>query len=269
MPRFISKPFVMSQQLKISIVQTVLSWEAPAENRNRLDALIQPLAGQTDLVVLPEMFTSGFTMNPEKVAEKMDGPTVQWMKAKAAALNAAIAGSLVIGENGHFFNRLVWVNPDGYTRHYDKRHLFTLAGEHKSYLAGRERLIVEYKGWKVCPMICYDLRFPVWARNDVDYDLLFFVANWPTPRIHHWDQLLVGRAIENQSFVIGVNRVGEDNNGHQYCGHSSIIDFNGTPIVRIHDQEAVFSATLSKQALLEFRKKLAFLPDRDSFEIHG
>lgn len=269
MPRFIFKPAVMQQHLRVTIVQSVLEWETPAENRKRMGTHLQGLAGKTDVILLPEMFTSGFTMHPENVAETMDGPTVNWMKSVAYEMDAALAGSLVIQEGIHYYNRLVWVDPDGATHHYNKRHLFTLAGEHKPYQPGTERLIVEYRGWKICPMICYDLRFPVWARNDVDYDLLLFLANWPTPRIHHWDQLLIGRAIENQCYVVGVNRVGTDNNGHQYCGHSAIVDFNGTPIVSIHDQEAVFTATLSKTAMLNYRRKFAFLPDRDTFQLHN
>ncbi len=269
MPRFIFNPSAMSQKLKVSIVQTSLAWEAPEENRKKMDLLLEGLSGVSDLVLLPEMFTSGFTMNPETVAEKMDGVTVSWMKAAARKTNAAVAGSLAIEENGQYFNRLVWANPDGKTFHYNKRHLFTLAGEHKPYQPGKERLIVEYKGWRICPMICYDLRFPVWARNDVDYDLLLFLANWPTPRVRHWDQLLIGRAIENQCYVVGVNRIGEDNNGHSYCGHSAVVDYNGTPLVRIHDQEAVFTASLSRDDLLDYRKILAFLPDRDSFELYS
>ncbi len=258
----------MSQGLRVSFIQTALQWESPEENRSHFEALTEQLNGKTDLVILPEMYTSGFTMNPNKVAEPMDGPSVRWMKTTAKRLNAALTGSLVIAEAGHFFNRLIWVNPDGTTSHYDKRHLFTLAGEHKHYQPGRQRLVHEYRGWKICPLICYDLRFPVWARNDVDYDLLLFVANWPSPRVHHWDQLLIARAIENQCFVVGVNRIGEDGKGHPHCGHSAIIDYNGTTLVKIHDQEAVFTALLSKEDLLKYRQKFAFLPDKDDFEIH-
>lgn len=257
----------MSTILRVSLVQSVLYWENSEANKAALTNYIEQLKGQTDLIILPEMFTSGFTMAPQKVAETMSGSTVYWMKSKAAQLNAAIVGSLVIEEGGNYYNRLLWVNPDGTIFHYDKRHLFTLAGEHKSYTSGKRRLIVEYKGWKICPLICYDLRFPVWSRNDVEYDMLVFVANWPTPRIHHWDHLLIGRAIENQCYTLGVNRVGEDKNGLQYCGHSAIVDFNGKLLIRISNQEAVFTAKLSKNDLLAFRQKLPFLEDRDAFHI--
>lgn len=257
----------MTTNLRVTIVQASLHWEAPAENLQKFSTLLEPISGKTDLILLPEMFTSGFTMAPEKVAESMNGPSVKWMLKWAEKSGAALAGSLVIEEKGDYFNRLIWANPDGTIHHYDKKHLFTLAGENKSYQPGDKRLIVDYKGWKICPMICYDLRFPVWARNDQEYDLLFFVANWPSPRVHHWDHLLMGRAIENQSYVIGVNRCGGDNNRHHYSGHSSIVDYNGEVLIKISDQEAVFTASLSKKALADFRKRLNFLSDRDRFQI--
>jgi len=253
--------------MKIALLQTVQFWENPNENRTYLQEKINSISQYVDLIVLPEMCTSGFTMNPKNVAEKMDGETISWLKETAKTKNCAITGSLVIEENGNYFNRLVFVFPNGSIQFYNKRHLFTLAGEDQVYTAGTEKLIVEYKGFKICPLICYDLRFPVFSRNTEDYDVLIYVANWPKPRINAWDILLKARAVENMSYVIGVNRVGLDGNNHEYVGHSQAIDFLGNYIQKPLETEEIFIVELDKEKLLETRSKLAFLNDKDSFEI--
>jgi predicted amidohydrolase len=221
-----------------------------------------------DIILLPEMFTSGFTMNPTKVAESMQGETVAWMKESASKKQAAITGSLVVEENGFYYNRLLFVHPDGVVESYDKRHTFTLAGENEVYSAGTQKLIVNYKGWKICPLICYDLRFPVWARNVENYDVLIYVANWPKVRIAAWDALLKARAIENMSYCIGVNRVGLDGNNHEYSGHSAAYDVLGKRLDTIPtDKEAIEIVTLNKKDLEIYRMKLNFLEDRDEFSL--
>jgi len=253
--------------MKIALIQTSLIWENPLENRSHLAQKITGFMEEVDLIVLPEMFSSGFTMNPETVAEKMDGETVLWLRHLAKAKNCAITGSLVIEENGSYYNRLVFVYPTGELKWYDKRHLFTLSGEHLHYTAGTERLIVDYKGFKICPLICYDLRFPVFSRNDADYDLLIYVANWPKPRINAWDILLKARAVENMCYTIGVNRVGSDHNRHDYVGHSQVVDFLGDYVLEPQEADAVFIVELDKAKQMETRNKLNFLNDRDSFKI--
>jgi omega-amidase len=229
-----------------------------------------PLVGHTDLVVLPEMFTTGFSMNAAPLAEPLSGPTVTWMQDQALRLQAVLTGSFICLENGAYLNRLIWVFPDGQFRYYDKRHRFSLAGEDKTYTAGVEKLIVEWKGWRVCPLICYDLRFPVWTRRTTkeDYDLLIFVANWPARRAHHWRALLDARAIENQSYVAGVNIAGNDGNGYAYNGDSCVIDFAGQIICRISGQEGAFTAELSLEELQEYRRQFPFSSDADVFELH-
>jgi predicted amidohydrolase len=253
--------------MKIALIQTTLIWENPNENRSLLQCKINAISQYIDLIVLPEMFTSGFTMNPKNVAETMQGETILWLKDVAKTKNCAITGSLVIEENENYFNRLVFVFPNGEIEYYDKRHLFTLAGEDKVYTSGTEKLIVEYKGFKICPLICYDLRFPVFSRNVEEYDVLIYVANWPKLRVNAWDILLKARAIENMSYVIGVNRIGMDDNNHEYVGHSKAIDFLGNHIVEPYETEDIFIVELSKEKMLETRSKLAFLNDKDEFEI--
>lgn len=220
-----------------------------------------------DIIVLPEMFASGFTMNPQAVAEKMDGETVSWIQHLAKAKDCAITGSLVIEEDGKYYNRLLFVYPTGEIKWYDKRHLFTLAGEDKFYTAGTDKLIIEYKGFKICPLVCYDLRFPVFSRNTEDYDLLIYVANWPKLRVNAWDILLKARAVENMCYTIGVNRIGTDANNHEYVGHSQTIDYLGNYILEPQEADGVFIVELDKEKLLETRSKLAFLKDRDTFKI--
>ncbi len=257
--------------MRVTIVQVQLIWESPQANRERFAALMAPLAGQTDLIVLPEMFTTGFSMHPEQHAEAFEGPTLSWMAEQAARLGCAIAGSIMCQTNDGYANRFVWMMPDGLYHTYDKRHLFTLAGEHEHFQAGREKCLIEYMGHRICPLICYDLRFPVWSRNTVKnpYDMLIYVANWPMRRAHHWKSLLLARAIENQSFVIGVNIVGTDGNGLEYSGDSAIIDFSGQLIGQISMQEGVFTAELSFSKQKEYRNQLPFLQDADFFALEN
>jgi omega-amidase len=251
--------------MKLALIQSSLFWENPIANRNHFGEKINAIFEEVDLIVLPEMFATGFTMNPEIVSETMEGETIQWMQSFAKAKNSAITGSIVIKENDNFYNRLVFVFPSGEIEFYDKRHLFTLAGEDKIYTAGHNKLIVEYKGWKICPLICYDLRFPVFARNVEEYDVLIYVANWPKTRINAWNTLLKARAIENMSYTIGVNRIGEDDNGFQYNGHSQVVDFFGDYILEPKEDKGVFIVELNKAELLLARKKFNFLNDQDSF----
>lgn len=253
--------------MKVALIQSPLVWEKPAANRNHIEEKINALSEQVDLIVLPEMFSTGFTMNPEVVFETMQGETILWLQSLAKTKKSAITGSLVIKENDNFYNRLVFVFPSGEYHFYDKRHLFTLAGEDKIYTSGQEKLIIEYKGWKICPLVCYDLRFPVFSRNVENYDLLIYVANWPEIRINAWDSLLKARAIENMSYVIGVNRIGIDNNRLEYNGHSQSIDFLGNYLIEPQANEEVYITTLHREKLLESREKFDFLNDRDSFKV--
>ncbi|MCR5861265.1 amidohydrolase [Flavobacterium sp. J372] len=252
--------------MKISLIQTALAWENPVENKNHFTQLIDTIH-ETDLIILPEMFSTGFTMNAAAVAEPMDSETVTWMKQLSAEKNCAVTGSVVIEEDGKYYNRLLFVEPGGTIRTYDKRHLFTLAGENKTYTKGVNRTIIEYRGWKICPLVCYDLRFPVFSRNTEDYDLLLYVANWPEPRIAAWDVLLKARAIENMCYVAGVNRIGQDNNGHNYPGHSVVIDYLGHALGEAHEEEMVLTIVLRKDLLNDTREKFGFLNDRDSFNL--
>lgn len=252
--------------MKIALIQIPLVWEDPKLNRAYIEQKINTLEADTDLVVLPEMFTTGFTMQPERVAETMQGETIVWMQSLAKAKNCAITGSLVIIEEGNYYNRLLFVFPSGEIHYYNKRHLFTLAGEDKSYTKGSQKLIIEYRGWKICPLICYDLRFPVFARNVEQYDLLLYIANWPTIRIQAWDTLLKARAVENMSYTIGVNRVGKDEKDYDYSGHSQVVDFLGNYAIVPQETEGVFYAQLDKEALLQTRAKLGFLNDQDTFD---
>src|SRR6187431_1747368 len=253
--------------MKIALIQSSLFWENPEKNREKLEEKINAFSENVDLIVLPEMFTTGFTMNPDAVFEAMEGETILWLQSLAKAKNSAITGSLVIKENDNFYNRLLFVFPSGEIQFYDKRHLFTLAGEDKVYTSGNKKLIVEYKGWKICPLICYDLRFPVFARNAEQYDVLIYVANWPEIRIKAWDALLKARAIENVSYAIGVNRIGEDGNKFEHNGHSQAVDFMGDYLMEPVETEGVFIIELNKAELLLARKKFAFLSDQDSFSL--
>lgn len=258
------------QYLKTAIIQTDLVWLNAEKNLQQILEKINHIKEEVDLIVLPEMFTTGFSMHPQEVAETMQGNTVKWMQRIAAGKNIAIAGSVIISENRKYYNRFLFVHPTGEVNYYDKKHLFTLAGEHKIYTSGNEKLIVNYKGWKICPLVCYDLRFPVWARNAEDYDVLIYVANWPKPRITAWDTLLKARAIENMCYTIGVNRVGKDANKLQYSGHSAIYDCLGEKLTEITpNKEEVALITLDKNHLDIVRKKLNFLSDKDVFKIEN
>lgn len=258
----------MDDTLSVTIIQADLAWEDAAANRHLFSEKISKILEGTDLIILPEMFTTGFSMNAEKLSEKTDGTTLGWMISEAKKYRTAITGSIIVNENGNFYNRLYFVKPDGIFEHYDKKHTFTLAGEHKIYASGNKRILVEYKGWKICPLICYDLRFPVWARNTDAYDVLIYVANWPDKRVNAWDALLKARAIENMSYCIGLNRTGFDGNDHKYTGHSAIYDVLGNQISNT-DFEAEFTQTiiLEKSHIFQNREHLQFLKDRDNFNL--
>ncbi len=256
------------KNLRVTLIQSQIHWEKKPANLQTFGQKLVPLAGQTDLVVLPEMFTTGFSMNAPALAETMQGPTVQWLAEQAAALGAVVTGSFIAEDKGRFFNRLVWMQPDGTYALYDKRHLFTYAQEHHHYSPGTTPLIVEWMGWKIMPLICYDLRFPVWSRNVQNYDLLLYVANFPERRRHAWTSLLTARAIENLAYVIGVNRVGKDGNDIYYSGDSTLLDYAGQALYSVSHVEDVFTITLSMQNLQEFRQRFAFLNDRDAFTLH-
>jgi predicted amidohydrolase len=259
--------FSENSTMKIALIQTHLIWENPLENRSHLAQKITGFMEDVDLIVLPEMFSTGFTMHPESVAETMKGETVTWLQHFAKAKNCAITGSLVIKEKGNYYNRLIFVFPDGKIQQYDKRHLFTLAGEDTKFTAGKSKLIVEYKGWKICPLICYDLRFPVFSRNQNDCDLLLYVANWPNMRANAWNALLKARAIENMSYTIGVNRIGADENGNTYFGDSQVVDSMGNYSMNPQQSEGVFIVELDKKSQDLNRKKFGFLNDADQFEL--
>ena len=261
--------------LRISLVQGATRWHDPAGNRAYYAELIAPLANETDLVILPETFTSGFSNDAIDKAEDMDGPTVAWIREQAAVLDAAVTGSVQLRTDEGVFNRLLWVTPDGGLQHYDKRHLFRYAGEHKRYAAGDKRLTVEWKGWRINPLVCYDLRFPVYSRNryDVeregqpDFDLQIFVANWPAARAHAWKTLLRARAIENLCYVAAVNRVGEDGNGLEYSGDSALIDFLGQPLMETTGEEGVVNSVASAAGLAAYRERFPAMLDGDAFSL--
>jgi len=251
--------------LKITLIQASMVWENKAANLEHFSRLIWQI-GETNIILLPEMFTTGFTMNAEKMGETMDGETVCWMKQMAKEKNAAIAGSAIISDNDQTLNRLLWAAPDGDVQFYDKRHLFSMGNEHLNFSRGYRKLIVEYKGWRICPLICYDLRFPVWSRNAENYDLLVYAANWPASRRLVWENLLVARAIENQAYCIGVNRTGADGMGVSYSGGSALVDPKGVASF-LGENEEIRAFEISRSFLNEFRKKFPVLSDRDSFEI--
>ncbi|TPG38752.1 amidohydrolase [Flavobacterium pectinovorum] len=253
--------------MKIALIQSDLYWEDASKNKKNFETIINQIDSDINLIVLPEMFSTGFTMNASEVAETMQGETVHWMQSMAKQKNCALTGSLIITENGNYYNRMLFIFPSGEMQHYDKRHLFSLAGENKFYTAGTQKVIVDYLGWKICLQICYDLRFPVFVRNVENYDLLLYVANWPKVRTNAWDSLLKARAIENLSYVVGVNRIGLDANNYEHIGHSQVVDFLGNYILQPQETENVFVVELDKNVMLETRKKLDFLSDKDVFSI--
>jgi predicted amidohydrolase len=258
----------MQKELKIALIQADLVWENPKQNRINFTKKIDGISEAIDLVILPEMFTTGFTMNAAEIAETMEGDTILWMKDLALKKDTAIMGSVVITEENKFYNRLLFVEPSGKVKCYDKRHTFTLVGEDKIYTAGKEKVIIDYEGWKICTLICYDLRFPVWARNTEDYDVLTYVANWPKPRVSAWDTLLKARSIENMCYTIGVNRVGVDGVNSTYSGHSAVYDVLGNDMTSfVPNKEHIEIVTLEKRHIEAYRNKLKFLNDKDSFNI--
>lgn len=259
----------MNAHLRVTVIQTALAWHDPEANRRRLATHLRGLAGHTDLVVLPEMFSTGFTMAAEALAETMDGPTVGWMREEAAALGCVITGSLIVREDGRHFNRLVWARPDGSLAHYDKRHLFRMAKEQEHYAPGARRIVVEIKGWRVCPLVCYDLRFPVWSRNRGDYDALVYVANWPARRAQAWSALLRARAIENLSYVVGVNRIGTDGNGASYAGDSVVLDFLGQSLSSEGGGDRVETTVLGLESLQAWRENFPAHLDADEFVLES
>ncbi|MEJ1221270.1 amidohydrolase [Sediminicola sp. 1XM1-17] len=254
----------MKEELKVALIQSFLVWENPQANRSAFGEKIKELTKKVDLIVLPEMFHSGFTMTPDHLDRTEGQKSLEWMLQIAQQEETAIVGSIPFYEGEAYFNRLFFVEPNGNYHSYDKRHTFTLAGESEVYQAGTERLVLEYKGFKICPLICYDLRFPVWARNTVDYDVLLYVANWPKTRIYAWDTLLAARAIENMAYCIGVNRIGTDAGGYEYPGHSAVYDSLGKRLAFSKDDTIIY-ATLHKDHLDDTRGKLKFLQDRDRF----
>lgn len=283
--------------LTITTIQSSLHWEDKTANLQMLGEKINSIQEKTEVVILPEMFSTGFSMKPEILAEKMDGPTVAWMKKTAADKRIVLTGSVIIEEEGHYYNRLIWMLPNGQYGYYDKRHLFAYAGEHEHYSPGQKRLIASVKGWKINLLVCYDLRFPVWSRQQVtsttlsdlakpfdsaqgqapaqgvpgtvEYDLLVYVANWPERRNHAWKTLLQARAIENQCFVAGVNRVGNDGNNIYHSGDSMVVNAMGEVLYTKAHEEEIFTITLQKDVLDETRAKLPFLKDADGFIIQS
>jgi predicted amidohydrolase len=256
------------QNLRLTIIQPDIHWHSVSDNITNIESLTQGLNGRSDLIILPEMFSTGFTMDTEKFAEEMDGETVSAMRRWSTVLNAHVAGSIIIRENGRFFNRVIVTSPDGNVYVYDKRHLFRMGGEDKKYTGGKENITVGIKGWRVRPFICYDLRFPVWSRNSADgYDLAFFCANWPAVRENHWETLLRARAIENQCYVAGVNRTGVDGRRIKYNGGSCVIGFRGEELYSAGVEPSIYTVEIQYEALLDYRKEFPAWMDADDFRI--
>jgi omega-amidase len=260
--------------LRVTTIQTNLHWENPTANLAMLEEKISKIRSGTDVIILPETFTTGFSMNVQSLAEPMNLHTFKWMRNMAERTGALLLGSCIIKEDGHYFNRLIWMESNGSFQHYDKRHLFRMAGEDKVFSSGRSRLIAEWKGWKICPMVCYDLRFPAWCRNrynkddgSLAYDLLVYVANWPAARSHHWQTLLHARAIENLSYVVGVNRVGIDGKGIAYEGKTLVLNAKGEPLYEVGSVEESRTTTLSQSDLQDWRSKFPAYLDADEFQL--
>lgn len=257
------------QNLKTTLVQAKLAWEQPEANRTRLARILEEEVSDSDLIVLPEMFTTGFTMNAEAVAEPPEGPSADWLAAQAASFDALTCGSVIVKEGGAFFNRMYCAFPDGTLRHYDKAHLFRMAKEHDTFTPGRERILLEWKGWRIMPFVCYDLRFPVWCRNTEKqrYDLALFIANWPERRSKHWSRLLAARAVENLCYVAGANCFGTDGNGIYYDGASAALDFHGEPLIEIRNGQAALTVGFDGAALKAYREKFPAQLDADAFAL--
>ncbi|MEJ8801196.1 amidohydrolase [Pontibacter sp. H249] len=254
--------------LRVTIVQTELHWQDAGANRNMFTEKLAAAAPATDLIVLPEMFTTGFSMNAEGLAEEAEGPTLAWMQQQAKQHKAVVTGSVMVKEGEAYFNRLYWVRPDGSYAKYDKKHLFRMAKEHHTYTSGQEKLVVNLNGWNICPLVCYDLRFPVWSRNSNNaYDLLLYVANWPKVRSNAWSTLLQARAIENLAYVVGVNRVGTDGNNHPYSGNSAIVHPKGYHLLETSEVEGIHTIMLSKKELDDFREAFPAHLDADAFSL--
>lgn len=255
--------------LRLALIQSNLYWENITANLAMFEEKISQILSPVDLIVLPEMFSTGFTMNAATLAEPMHLTTCRWLQQQAQKMQAVVVGSCIIKEQNKFYNRLLWVEPDGKIDFYDKRHLFRLAGEHQVYTAGSKKIIKTIKGWRICPLVCYDLRFPVWSRNvNLEYDVLIYIANWPNPRLNAWDTLLQARAIENLAFCVGVNRVGKDDKANEYDGNSAVYDFKGQCLLKFEPKEdAIKTLDLNKDALSEFREKFAVYLDADDFSL--
>jgi omega-amidase len=253
--------------LRCLLVQASLFWADADANRRQLEKIVRKLGTDCDLIIFPETFTSGFMGDSETEPETMEGTTMRWMKLLASEMDCVVCGSVAIGTTEGTANRLLWVQPDGLVQYYDKRHLFSYADEDKRYVAGSERKVFHYRGWRICPQVCYDLRFPAWCRNRDDYDLLLFVANWPEPRTPAWSALLKARAIENQCYVIGVNRSGEDPRGLHYAGASMVCDPLGEPVLDLGAEEGSGIATITLARVTEIRQKLPFQQDADNFSL--
>lgn len=256
----------MKEDIKLSILQLDLIWENASSNLEKIDSLVAGKLDNTDVLIMPEMFTSGFTMTPSAIAESMTGESVGWMKKRAREWNVVLGGSLVIKEKEQNFNRFLWVAPNGDIQYYDKRHLFRMGEENQYYSSGKQKLITRLGKWRFRPLVCYDLRFPVWSRNRSDYDVLLYVANWPASRRHVWKSLLLARALENQSYVVGVNRIGKDGNGISYSGDSMIIDPRGNMLSKTQpNTESFETVSLSLNELIDFREKFPVSMDADEF----
>jgi len=253
--------------MNITVIQPDIIWEDKSRNFEHLSVLISPLSDRTDLIILPEMFNTGFSMSVEQFSELPDGDTFNWMRAAAKNGNFGVCGSYMVKSNGQFFNRWVFVSPENRSIYYDKRHLFSMGEEDKNFSKGHSRIIFNFRGMRICPFICYDLRFPVWSRNRDEYDLAIYSANWPEARINVWNTLIKARAIENQCYVTGANRIGTDGMGISYCGESAIINPRGEIIESAANEECVISADLSMSELKDFRSKFSVLNDADDFSI--
>lgn len=254
--------------LKVTILQVYLFWENIDKNLQNISLKLSAIREKTDIIILPEMFTTGFTMNAATLAEEMGGKTMKWMQEKANRYDAVIVGTLIIKESGNYYNRLIWMNPDGTFQQYDKKHLFGMAKEDDVYTAGNKRLIVDLKGWKIMPVICYDLRFPVWLRNHSEmYDLILVLANWPEKRAKHWNTLIPARAIENQSYIIALNRVGHDGNEIYYCGDTTCLTPDGKVVYYKRDEEDLYTFTIYKDEVEKTRNEMPFLKDADDFNL--